>query len=493
MQDWTVRTVEAPAAPRRPVRTTILRPGRNCWRVRDAERAAFFVDGADYFRAVRAALICARESVFIVGWDFDHNIRLVPDERPDQTLGALIASLVEARPSLRIRILIWGFSTFYGANHQPALSLSEPWHARLPRVEFVFDGNYPLGASHHEKIVCIDDALAFVGGIDLTAERWDTQAHDMMDPRRIEYDGEPYLPVHDLHMAVDGTAARSVSLLVRRRWRVATGKRAAPATLANDPWPQDMAPSLRGIKVGIARTRPAYGEDEGVREVEALNIDALRSARETIYLETQYLTAQSVGDVLAARLEEADGPEVIVVVTKQSDGLVEQFAMGSNRDRLFRRLKAADRHGRFRPYYAVVPKPDGGEHPIGIHSKLMIVDDRFVRIGSSNFNNRSMGVDTECDLALEAASADDRAAIRSLRDRLLAEHLGTEEHVLAAAIAQNRSVIAAIESFDPGPRRLHPCRIDVADGTDEPIAGTAILDPIEPINLTYLRQVLQID
>ena len=145
-----------------------------------------------------------------------------------------------------------------------------------------------------------------------------------------------------------------------------TGKRIAQTASPNDPWPADLSPSLRNIKVGIARTRPSYGEDAGVREIEALNVDALRGARGTIYLETQYLTAQSVGDALAARLEEPDGPEVIVVVTKQSDGLVEQFAMGSNRDRLFRRLKAADRHGRFRAYYAVVPKPDGGEHPFRV-------------------------------------------------------------------------------------------------------------------------------
>jgi phosphatidylserine/phosphatidylglycerophosphate/cardiolipin synthase-like enzyme len=263
-------------------------------------------------------------------------------------------------------------------------------------------------------------------------------------------------------------------------------------TSTSDPWPADLHPALRDIKVGIARTRPAYGEDAGVREIEALNADALRSARETIYLETQYLTAQSVGDVLAARLEEPDGPEVVVVVTKQSDGLVEQFAMGSNRDRLFRRLKAADRHGRFGAYYAVVPKPDGSEHPVGIHSKLMIVDDRFVRIGSSNFNNRSMGVDTECDLAIDADRAVDRAAIRSLRNRLLAEHLGVEERSLAAAIGRSGSIIAAIAAIECSPRRLRPCSIDVANGADEPITGTALLDPIEPINLTYLRQVLLI-
>jgi phosphatidylserine/phosphatidylglycerophosphate/cardiolipin synthase-like enzyme len=493
MQECRVRAAETPDARHDPVRTPILRPGRNCWRAPEAHRVAFFIDAAGYFQALRAALAQARESVLIVGWDFDQNIRLDPQARPGETLGMLIASLVAARPSLRVRILVWGFSTFYGANHQPALSLAERWHARLPRVEFVLDDNYPLGASHHEKIVCIDDALAFVGGIDLTAERWDTQAHDMMNPCRFEYDGEPYLPVHDLQMMVDGDAARSISYLVRRRWLAATGERVSPAVPAGDSWPAGVMPSMEDVIVGIARTRPAYGDDDGVREVEALNVDALRSARETIYLETQYMTAQSIGDVLAARLEEPDGPEVIVVVTRQSNGLVEQFAMGSNRDRLFRRLKAVDRHGRFRAYYAVVPRPDGGEQTVGIHSKLMIVDDSFVRIGSSNFNNRSMGVDTECDLAVEARCDDDSAAIRSLRNRLLAEHLGIEEDALAATVAQSRSVIAAIELLGGGPRRLRPCDIDLAEGTDEPITGTAILDPIEPINLSYLRQVLQMD
>jgi phosphatidylserine/phosphatidylglycerophosphate/cardiolipin synthase-like enzyme len=197
-----------------------------------------------------------------------------------------------------------------------------------------------------------------------------------------------------------------------------------------------------------------------------------------------------VGDVLAARLEEPDGPEVVVVVTKESDGLVEQFAMGSNRDRLFRRLKAADHHGRFHAYYAVVPSPDGKEAAVGIHSKLVIVDDSFVRIGSSNLNKRAMGGDSECDVALEAKREDDRAAVAALRARLLAEHLGVDTEAVLRAIAKTGSVHAAIAALEAGARRLHPCTIDLNAGDDEPIPGTAILDPIEPINFAYLRQVL---
>lgn len=468
----------------------LLKPGRNCWRVCSASRVGFMVDGAEYFRVLRAAFLKAETSILITGWDFDPNIRLDPIDHPDESLASLLAAIAEARPSLRVRILIWGFSTFYGANHQAAISFGTPWHAPLPRVDFAFDDAHPIGSSHHEKIVCIDDSLAFVGGIDLTAERWDTSEHKLMDPRRHEYDGKPYLPVHDLQMAVDGGAARAVGLLMRTRWQAATRERIEEAPCDSDPWPAELEPAIRNTRVGIARTRAAYGEDPGTREVEALNIDALRAARETIYLETQYLTSQSVGDVLATRLEEPEGPEVVVVVTKESEGLVEQFAMGSNRDRLFRRLKAADRFGRFRAYYAVVPGPDGTDNAIGIHSKLVIVDDRFVRIGSSNLNNRSMGVDSECDLAIEATRKSERAAIRALRNRLLAEHAGADVETLASAIEQTGSVLAALDTIEAGPRRLKACRIDLDGRDDEPIPGTAILDPIEPINFTYIRQVL---
>ncbi len=469
--------------------TRILRPGYNCCRVSRAHRAAFLVDGAEYFRQLRKAIRRARRSIVIIGWDFDANIRLDPEAAPAESLADLLIAATRANPDLHVRILIWGFSTFYGSNHQPVVSFSDPWYADQPRIHFVFDDNYPLGASHHEKIVCIDDSLAFVGGIDLTAERWDTQEHRVDDVRRREYDGQPFSPVHDLQMVVDGNAARTICAIARRRWREVTGQ-SIPASGFREPiWP-DLEPDLRDVEVAVARTRPAYGDQAAIREIERLNVDALNSARHSIYLETQYFTAQVIGDVLERRLSEPDGPEIVVVVTKESDGWVEQFAMGSNRDRLLRRLMAADRFGRFRAYYPVVPAQDDEPHSVSIHSKVVIVDDRFVRVGSSNLNNRSMGCDTECDLAIEARRDDVCEAIAKLRNRLLAEHLGTDQSALAARIGRTGSLIAAIEACCVRPRRLCPVEVGPDDGASQPIAGTAILDPIEPLNLSYLRQIL---
>jgi phosphatidylserine/phosphatidylglycerophosphate/cardiolipin synthase-like enzyme len=113
-----------------------------------------------------------------------------------------------------------------------------------------------------------------------------------------------------------------------------------------------------------------------------------------------------------------------------------------------------------------------------------------VRIGSSNLNNRSMGVDSECDIAIEAIRETERDAIRALRDSLLAEHADVDVETLARAIEEKGSVLAELDAIQTGGRRLHPCRIDVESGEDEPIPCTAILDPIEPINFAYIRQVL---
>ena len=87
--------------------------------------------------------------------------------------------------------------------------------------------------------------------------------------------------------------------------------------------------------------------------------------------------------------------------------------------------------------------------PIYVHAKVMIVDDRLLRVGSANLNNRSMGFDTECDLALEAdpGRPEIAATITRIRDDLLAEHLGVPDAVLADAIRHQGGLGAAIESL----------------------------------------------
>src|SRR6185436_8487588 len=136
-------------------------------------------------------------------------------------------------------------------------------------------------------------------------------------------------------------------------------------------------------------------------EIEALYLTGIAAARHMIYIENQYLTSSLIADALAVRLAEPDGPAVIIMGPHCGDGWIETQTVGSAHHRTLQALRVADRHGRLRLLCAVVPDGGGGQ-PVFIHSKIFIVDDRLLDVGSANLTNRSLGVDTECDLAIEA-------------------------------------------------------------------------------------------
>jgi phosphatidylserine/phosphatidylglycerophosphate/cardiolipin synthase-like enzyme len=227
-------------------------------------------------------------------------------------------------------------------------------------------------------------------------------------------------------------------------------------------------------------TEPGLIAKRGHYEAFRLTRDAIRSARRQIYIEAQYLASFAVGRVLAKKLKEPDGPEITVLVTRSSHGFLEKLTMGRNRDRLIRRLKRIDRFDRLRVMYAVIQDETGFDQEIVIHSKLIIVDDRFIRIGSSNLNNRSEGLDTECDLAFEAQDDAHRQAINLLRNRLLAEHLDATPEIIAQTIRSKRSVQAAIDTLNVRRRGLRHFAVDVARGETVPLVGTQIVDPRRP-------------
>ncbi len=469
----------------------ILQPGRNCWRVVSADKASALIDGEEYFSRLEAALREAKRSIMIVGWDFDGSIRLRPDTPPEESppLGPLLRSLVEERPELEVRILVWSVAVVHAPGAPGPLIFGAEWQNH-PRLQLRLDKHHPLYAAHHQKIVCIDDNLAFVGGMDLTVRRWDTKDHACDSPYRLREDGTIYDPVHDIQMVVTGPVAHSVAELAYDRWKVATGEEVQlfPRSVL-DPWPADLCPDFTNAPVAISRTYPAWGHQSAIQEAAALNLDALSAARHSVYIEAQYMTAPCIGDVLEQQLADSGGPEVVVIQTHESHGWAEKRVMGTNRDRLIRRLRRADKYDRLRVYYPVVPAEDGVCQVL-IHSKLIIVDDTFLRIGSSNLNNRSIGLDTECDLAIEATTDEMQRTIGSIRDRLLGEHLGVNPDVFAKVVAEaGGSLIAAIERLNGNDRRLHAFDAMFDEGPAEPAVGTSLLDPLEPFEpLRFLRR-----
>lgn len=464
---------------------TIFRPGRNVWRLVRAERATPLVDAAAYFAAVRAAMAAARQSILIASWDIDSRVPLVgpsgePEDGLPAPLGAFLTALVERRPELSIRILLWDYSLVYAAEREPLPNLALGWGTPL-QVEFCLDDVLPVAASHHQKIVVVDDAVAFSGGLDLTNRRWDTPAHDPGNPLRIDVAREPYPPFHDIQMMVDGAAARSLGDLVRRRWARATCQalRAAPAAEA-DPWPEHEAPLLRDIDIGIARTMPACYGAPAVREVEQLFFDMIDSAERSIYVENQFLTALPVAERLIARLRERPELEVAIVGPQTHHTWLEHVTMLAGRIR-FRDLIAEAGFGdRVRLLY---PEIAGGEGatPVMVHSKVMVVDDRLLRIGSANLCNRSMGVDTECDLAIEAQDDKARAAVAGFRNRLLAEHCGVSVGEVDEAFMRTGSLFAALDAVDGGARRLRPIEDGDLQDAETVVPVDAVADPVRPV------------
>jgi phosphatidylserine/phosphatidylglycerophosphate/cardiolipin synthase-like enzyme/uncharacterized membrane protein YdjX (TVP38/TMEM64 family) len=447
----------------------ILREGRNCWRRVRAERVAFLVDGAANFAAFRAAALRAERTITIVGWDIHSRMRLVAGEPADglpAELGPFLNALLERNHRLCVRILVWDFAMIYAVEREVLPLLNREW-TRHRRLVFRMDSTHPLGASHHQKIVVVDDKVAFCGGIDLTMRRWDTSEHRPLDPRRVDPDGVPYAPFHDVQAIVDGAAARALGELAGERWRRANRRTPSRPRTRGDPWPPHLAADLVDAEVAIARTVPAVRGARERREVQRLWEDAIASARRSIYIEQQYFTAANVAASIAARLAEPDGPDVVVVLPRAAHGWLEQAALADQQARTIRKLRAADRHGRLRLYYPVLP----GEAPeeerwVRIHAKVLVVDDRLVRVGSSNTSNRSMGVDTECDLAVEATVPRLRAGVAAFRDRLLGEHLGCAASTVAAAIASEGGLIAAIERLDRGARGFR--RVD-AELPEDPL------------------------
>jgi len=117
-----------------------------------------------------------------------------------------------------------------------------------------------------------------------------------------------------------------------------------------------------------------------------------------------------------------------------------------------------------------------------VHSKVMIVDDRFLRIGSANLNNRSMGTDTECDLALEAGSESERAAIRDIRARLIADHCGVAVEEAVDAIAAHGSLIRVAEALTGNGHRLRPIDDGTPDEGEFAEYLQTLADPERPID-----------
>jgi phospholipase D1/2 len=462
----------------------ILKEGQNCWRKASAGRIAYLIDGAAYFEALVDTVKKARKTLYIAAWDIDSRTELLrrpPIENESVRLGEFLNATVRQAPDLQVYILAWDFPMLYIREREwlPIINLSWKTHHR---IHFQLDDQHPIGGSQHQKMVVIDNAMAFCGGIDLTSNRWDTPQHRLDDPRRRNPDGKLYPPFHDIQMVMDGEAAAALGDLFRDRWKWATGKDLKPVDSHNDAWPSDLKPCITDSAVGIVRTLPAFKSRPEVRETEQLYCDAIEAAKDSIYIENQYLSSVAVARALQKSLQRDKGPEIVLVLPRESSGWLERSTMDTIRARILTRLNQADANHRLRVFY---PALADGKNSAYVHAKTMVIDDRLALVGSANLSNRSMGLDSECSLAVEAeANADVAEAVTAFRNTLLAEHLGCSSADVRQRITDTRSLIRAIESIAGKDRVLRKleCREPPVDVT-QLVDDVDWLDPEKPVEL----------
>jgi phosphatidylserine/phosphatidylglycerophosphate/cardiolipin synthase-like enzyme len=357
------------------------------------------VDGAEALGRIERAIRGAKRHVHIAGWSVTPHFALTRGE-PPVVLRELLADTAERIP---VRVLMWaGAPPHTFAPDRATARAARDELTRGTKVRAACDARSRLMHCHHEKLVIVDDEVAFVGGIDLTllgGDRWDTNAH----PARGR------LGWHDASSRLRGPAVADVAAHFAGRWSEVTGEPLAPPPAATS--------AAGDVEVQVVRTVPErqyeFVRDGDFRILEAY-VRAVRSAERLVYLESQFLWAPEIVNVLVAKLRDPphDDFRVVVVLPSRANngqedtrGQIEVLVEADDGGRRFLAATIASRTGR------TVDR-------LYVHAKIGIVDDRWLTIGSANLNAHSFFNDSEMNVV-----TCDPALARDTRLRLWAEHL----------------------------------------------------------------------
>ena len=417
----------------------IIRPGHNVWKETTAHAAGLLIDAEDYYLAFYRAVQSAQRYVLMSGWQFDSGVELLRGEdaagAPEVRFLKYLNGLCGQRPDLQVYILAWDFHLVLAAERQWMQRVIFHWLTNS-RLRFRFDKAPIAGGSHHQKFVVVDGALAFLGGMDVCECRWDDRCHRATNPWRTSR-GKPVKPYHDVQVYVaGGDAPQALEALFVERWARAGG---TPLSLppadptAASAIPERGALALDPGRVALSRTDPRT-DGETVREIAHLFVDAIDAAERLIYVETQYFSSQRLYAALVRRMRAAGRRklEIVIVVNERAEALKEEVAVGLRQAKILdglRRAVAGTGHALGIYWARCDGATDATFQATYLHSKVVIVDDRFLSVGSANFTNRSMWLDSELHASWEtvADAAGGPALIRSIRRvrvSLLAEHGG---------------------------------------------------------------------
>lgn len=480
-----------------------IRPGRNCYRIAQADRVDLLVDAAAYYRALYHAILQARERLVFLGWQFDSRVSLLRGEEADRArypvqFLPLLQKITEERPHLQVYILAWDHSIVFAPEREWFQSYRFQ-QGTGDQIHFVFDHFHPAGGSHHQKIVLVDGIAGFCGGLDICGDRWDTPQHRRQDPLRKNEDGTPYSLFHDVQIAVQGEAVPVLEEIFLDRWGAATGERLAPVR-PDRTRRFDLPHTLRlsGGPASISRTVPAgtCGRETPVQEIAQLYDDAIASAERLILIENQYFTSRRVFDALHKRISDTSRPgiEVVVILPQAAQNWKEELAIGFEQRRMLQRLETAAKANHC-PLGIYTPIKTGNPPlpptPIYVHSKVLVIDDRILSIGSANTSNRSLGLDTECNINIEADGDQRRREIAMVCYTLLGEHLEQPAEAVESIVQQKRGWVTALDALSGQSGRLHKLN-DTFPETwiDQVLPEGICFDPESPLSSEDLFEKL---
>ena len=408
-----------------------------------ASGSAVIVDACAYYAAFYHAASLAQRHIVLAGWQFDSNVRLLRGAAAEASpypveLLPFLNALCSERPELKIYILAWDYSLVYSLEREWLQSLKFAFQSSSA-IRFEFDAHPSFGGSHHQKLAIVDGVVAFAGGLDICEERWDDRSHAEEHPLRVTSSGTAARPNHEVQATVQGDAAHALLTLFCQRWQLALGERLElavhPASPARGVVLSRVAPGavlpLAAQEVALSRTWPAGGAWPAAQEVKAAFSAAFQAAERLIYIETQYFTSRSMTAALLERLRDASRPrlQLVLLMPRGADNSKEKFALGDLQSAMLSDLEqAAESHGHQLLFLCSSAAGERCEQATFIHSKVLIVDDELLCVGSANMTERSMALDSELSLFWQGEPGSPLSNdIRRVRSSLLAEHSGQPE------------------------------------------------------------------
>jgi phosphatidylserine/phosphatidylglycerophosphate/cardiolipin synthase-like enzyme len=365
---------------------------------RDGNDVRIHIDGEHGLPAIADVIERAQHCVWIAGWHSSPDFRL----RRGPGAATLRDFLANVSTRVPVRMLLWAGppAPAFKPTRRMVRHAAAAFRAGS-NVQVALDARERTMHCHHDKIVVVDDEVAFVGGIDLTeldGDRYDDQGH----PRRNS------IGWHDANTELRGPIVDDVRDHVAARWRETTTED-VPPTRRNNPAGETTAQFVRTVPEHIYRFLP-----NGEFTVLETYLRAIRSAERLIYLENQFLWSPEIVSELCAQLRKPprDDFRLLLLLPLRAN-----TGTDTTRGQLGRLLEADDGANRM---LATTIGPTGGgrDDAVYVHAKIGIVDDRWLTVGSANLNEHSLFNDTEANIV----SCDPDLA-RDVRLRLWSEHL----------------------------------------------------------------------